>query len=66
MLNINKYMGSGKFYIFLEDSNNFQNLLKASIGMEKKILDFSPRFQNPPWEYIFNFQMISHPSRKIL
>ena len=44
----NQYMGSGKFYIFLEDSTNFQILLKASIGMEKKILDFSPRFQNLP------------------
>ena len=40
MLNINKYMGSGKFYIFLEDSNNFQNLLKASIGMGKKFWTF--------------------------
>ena len=36
---INQYMGSGKFYILLEDSTNFQNLLKASIGMEKKILE---------------------------
>ena len=39
MLNINQYMGSGKFYIFLEDSTDFQDLLKASIGMEKKILE---------------------------
>ena len=45
MLNINQYMGSGKFYILLDDSSEIQNLLKASIGMEKKILDFSPRFQ---------------------
>ena len=34
---INQYMGSGKFYILLDDFNEFQNLLKASIGMEKKI-----------------------------
>ena len=30
-------MGSGKFYILLDDSTEFQNLPKASIGMEKKI-----------------------------
>ena len=39
MLNINQYMGSGKFYILLDDSTEFQNLLKASIGMEEKILE---------------------------
>ena len=33
---INKYMGCGKFYILLDDSTNFQNLLKASIGIAKK------------------------------
>ena len=38
---INQYMGSGKFYILLEDSTYFQNLLKASIGMEKNILENS-------------------------
>ena len=38
MLNINQYMGTGKFYILLDDSTEFQNLLKASIGMEKKTL----------------------------
>ena len=41
MLNINKYMGSGKFSILLDDSTDFQNLLKASMGMEKKILENS-------------------------
>ena len=45
MLNINQ---SGKFYIFLEDSTNFQNPLEAFIGVEKKILNLSPRFQNLP------------------
>ena len=44
MLNINQYMGSGKWHIFLEDSTNFQNLLKASIGIEKKILENSELF----------------------
>ena len=37
MLNINQYMGSGKFYILLDDSTGFKNLLKSSIGMKKKI-----------------------------
>ena len=45
---INQYMGSGKFYILLEDSTNFQNLLKASIGMEKKILENSQLFWKLP------------------
>ena len=44
MLNKNKYMGSGKFSILLDDSTDFQNLLKASIGMEKKILENSRLF----------------------
>ena len=44
MLNINKYMGSGKFSILLDDSTDFQNLLKASVGMEKKILENSRLF----------------------
>ena len=41
MLNIKH---SGKFYILLDDSTEFQNLLKASIGMEKKILERSGLF----------------------
>ena len=48
-------MGSGKFYILLEDSTNFQNLLKASIGMEKKILENSRLFWKLSWQCIFNF-----------
>ena len=48
MLNINQYMGSGKFYILLDDSTEFQNLLKASIGMEKKILVNSGLFSKVP------------------
>ena len=55
MLNINQYMGSGKFYILLDDSTEFQNLLKASIGMEKKILEKSGLFWKLPRQYIFNF-----------
>ena len=39
MLNINQNIGSGKFHILLDDSTEFQNLLKASIGIEKKILE---------------------------
>ena len=46
MLNLNQYMGSGKFYILLEDSTNFQNLLKASIGMLKKIPEVSGYFHD--------------------
>ena len=38
---IYQYMDSGKFYILLEDSTYLQDLLKASIGMEKKILENS-------------------------
>ena len=52
---INQYMGSGKFYILLEDSTNFQNLLKASIGMEKNILENSRLFWKLPLQCIFNF-----------
>ena len=48
-------MGSGKFYILLDDSIEFQNLLKASIGIEKKILEGSRLFWNFPSQYIFNF-----------
>ena len=40
MISYAKYMGSGKFSILLDDSTEFQNLLKASIGMEKKFLSF--------------------------
>ena len=40
----NKYMGSGKFSILLDYSTDFQNLLKASIGMEKKIPENSRLF----------------------
>ena len=36
--------GFRKFYIMLDDSTEFQNLLKASIGMEKKILENSQLF----------------------
>ena len=39
---------SGKFYILLEDSSNFQKPLKASIGMEKKIPDNSGPFWKVP------------------
>ena len=48
MLNINQYKGSGKFYILLDDSTEFQNLLKASFGMEKKILENSGLFLKLP------------------
>ena len=41
MLNIKN---SGKFYILLDDSTELQNLLKASIGMEKKIPERSGLF----------------------
>ena len=40
------FIYSGMFHKFLNVSTYFQNLLKASIGMEKKILDLSRRFQN--------------------
>ena len=62
MLNINKYMGSGKFYILLDDSTEFQNPLKASICIEKKILVSSGLFRKLPGQCIFYFLMISHPS----
>ena len=55
MLNINQYMDSGKFYILLDDSAEFQNLLKASIGMEKKIPENSGLFWKLPWQCIFYF-----------
>ena len=45
---LNQYMGSGKFYILLKDSTNFQNLLKASIGMKKKLLENSRLFGKLP------------------
>ena len=44
MISYTKYKHSGKFYILLDDSTEFQNLLKASIGMEKKILERSGLF----------------------
>ena len=40
--------GFGKFYILLDDSAEFQNLLKASIGTEKKILENSGLFWKLP------------------
>ena len=46
-------MGSGKFYILLDDSTEFQNLHKASIGMEKQILENSGLFWKLPWQCIF-------------
>ena len=45
---INQYMASGKFYILLDDSTKFLNLLKASTGMEKKILENSGLFWKLP------------------
>ena len=41
-------MSSGKFNILLDDSTEFQNLLKASIGMEKKISENSGPFWKLP------------------
>ena len=38
------FIHSGKFQRLLNDSTEFQNLLKASIGMEKKILESSRLF----------------------
>ena len=38
------FIHSGKFQRLLNDSTKFQNLLKASIGMEKKILEGSRLF----------------------
>ena len=43
-----KYMDSGKFYILLDDSTEFQNLPKASIGKEKKILKKTGPFSKVP------------------
>ena len=45
---INQYIGSEKFYILQDDSTDFQNLLKAFIGMEKKVLGNSGLFQKLP------------------
>ena len=41
-------MGSGKFYILVDVSTEFQNLLKASIGMEKKIIENTGLFSKVP------------------
>ena len=38
------FIHSGKFQRLLNDSTDFQNLLKTSIGMEKKILENSCLF----------------------
>ena len=46
---------SENFHKPLNDSTNFQNLLKASIGMKNKILGNSGLFKKLPWQYIFNF-----------
>ena len=52
-------MGSGMFYILLDDSTQFQKLLEASIGMEGaqwlsgRVLDWRPkgrRFE-PHWRH---------------
>ena len=40
------FIYSGMFHKFLNVSTYFQNLLKASIGMEKKIVNLSQKFQN--------------------
>ena len=48
MLNINQYMGPGKFCILLDDSTEFQNLLIASFSMEKKILEITGLFSKVP------------------
>ena len=42
-------MGSGKFYILLEDSANFQNLLKLLLAWKRKfqkVPDFSGNFHD--------------------
>ena len=40
------FIYSEMFHKFLNVSTDFQNLLKASIGIKRKILVFSRRFQN--------------------
>ena len=41
-------LGSGKFYILLDDSTLVQNPLENSIGMEKKLLENSGLFRKHP------------------
>ena len=49
------FIYSENFHKPLNDSTNFQNLLKASIGLKNKILGNSGLFKKLPWQYIFNF-----------
>ena len=49
------FIYSGNFQKFLNDSTYLQKLLKASIGMEKKILGNSGLLGKLKWQYIFNF-----------
>ena len=42
------FKNSGKLQRFLNDSTNFQKLLKAFIGMDKKILENSRLFRKLP------------------
>ena len=49
------FIDSENFHKFLNESSYFQSLPKASIGMEKKILENSGLFQKLSWQYIFNF-----------
>ena len=44
MISYAKYKAFWKVHILLDDSTEFQNLLKAFIGMEKKILGRSGLF----------------------
>ena len=47
MISYDLFIYSGKFQRLLNDSTDFQNLLK-SIGMEKKILENSGHFWKLP------------------
>ena len=49
------FIYSGNFQVFLNDSSHSQKMLKASIGMQKKILGNSWLFRKLPLQYIFNF-----------
>ena len=44
MISYAMFIHSGKFQRLLNDSTEFQNLLKASIGIEKNILENSGLF----------------------
>ena len=55
MVSYVRFIYSGNFQRFLNDSTYFQKLLKASIGIEKKILGKSGLFRDLPLQYIFNF-----------